>query len=102
MSKSNVKFQYLLFLLESTVRCSSTIQNGAFANPCSFRVKTSCPYVCDTGFDKNPLVDRVMCMDTGSWNFNLLSLCKPGKNYVMMIAYPVFVVLLSFNKINVI
>ncbi|CAG2231894.1 LRP4 [Mytilus edulis] len=63
---------------ESTVRCPSTIQNGAFANPCSFKVKTSCPYVCDTGFDKNPLVDRVMCMDTGSWNFNLISLCKPA------------------------
>ena len=84
-------------LTESTVRCKQTLQNGAIDSQCSFRVKDQCTYSCNNGYTKNPIVQNIMCMDSGDWNFKVDKLCSLGKINTTLFLF--FLLLISLPRL---
>ena len=84
-------------LTESTVRCNQTLQNGAIDSQCSFHVKDQCTYSCNEGYTKNPIVQNIMCMESGNWSANVDILCSLGKINTTLFHF--FLLHLSFPRL---
>ncbi|KAK3600734.1 hypothetical protein CHS0354_017022 [Potamilus streckersoni] len=51
------------------VLCPSTIPNGTVnETACDRHVYSSCPFICNKGFDPNPKYKKVICDMDGKWN----------------------------------
>jgi hypothetical protein len=92
-----IVYGFFFPLTESTVRCKQTLQNGAIDSQCSFRVKDQCTYSCNNGYTKNPIVQNIMCMDSGDWNFKVDKLCSLGKINTTLFLF--FLLLISLPRL---
>lgn len=80
----NIGFVYLETL------CPRDFPHGELVGTCGLKVGNSCDdFLCDYGHEKQTNVNPFNCTESGTWNYNLSSLCLGKIFTIFMISFTV-------------